>query len=190
MPPPWRNILICLLLALMPTTSNAKSYKNAEAIITLRDDQPCISYPRDKEIRKWHYYFGYLSVSEIGPYARGKWQIGISDPYEKKGLLEPNSVETCIKYGVPNPGMKTKQAAEPLQFNTPYRVRLSVLKPYEEGGNEWWYASDFCLSRNAKGETIILNADWDDKADAPRCLKPGESPKRSIWQKLFRFLSR
>lgn len=183
-----RNNLIFLLFVLIPTTSSAKSDRNAEAIVTLRDDRPCFSYPRKKKTSETRYSFGYLSVSEIGPYARGKWEISISDPYEKKGLLEPDSLGACIKYGITNPGMKAKQAAEPLQFNTPYRVHL-IVDTMPKFVNEWRYGSDFCLSRNAKRETIIVGVDWDDKADAPRCLKPGEPPKRSIWKKLFRFLS-
>jgi len=178
------------LFVIIPVTVSARSDKDAEATVTLRNGQPCFSYPKDKEIRKWHYSFGSLDVSETGPNAgKGCWQVGLSDPYKKKGLLEPNSVETCVKYGVLNPGMEVTQPAKPLQFNTPYRMHISVLKSDQEGGNVRTYASDFCLSRNAKRETIIVGVDWDDKADAPRCLKPGEPPKRSIWKKLFRFLS-
>ncbi|MEA5115917.1 MAG: hypothetical protein VB050_18025 [Geobacteraceae bacterium] len=191
MPRSCCNSMICLLLVLIPATVSAKSDRNAEAIVTLRNGQPCFSYPKDKDIRKWHYSFGSLDVSETGPNAgKGVWQVGLSDPYRKKGLLEPNSVGTCVKYGVLNPGMEVTQPAEPLQFNTPYRVHISVLKSDQEGGNVRLYASDFCLSRNAKGEKIIVGAVWDDKTDAPRCSKPGESPKCSLWQRLIRFLSR
>ncbi|MEA5115915.1 MAG: hypothetical protein VB050_18015 [Geobacteraceae bacterium] len=191
MPRTLRYSLICILIVLIPVSVNARSGRNAEAIVTLHNGQPCFSYPQDKEIRKWHYSFGSLDVSEIGQNSAATgWEISIADPFEKKGLLEPKSTETCVKYGVLNLGMKVTQPAEPLRLNTPYRVRLSVLKPFEEGGNVRRYASDFCLSRNAKGEKIIVGADWDYKADAPRCLKPGESPKRSIWQRLLRYLSR
>ncbi|MEA5115920.1 MAG: hypothetical protein VB050_18040 [Geobacteraceae bacterium] len=190
MPHSCRNSLICLLLVIIPVTVSARSDQDAEAIVTLRNGQPCFSYPQDKEIRKWHYSFGSLDVSEKGPNGgAGGWEIGLSEPYKKKGLLEPNSPETCVKYGVLNPGMEVTQPAEPLQFNKPYRMRIRVTT-MSGGFSVRRYASDFCLSRNTKGETIIVGAVWDDKADAPRCLKPGESPKRSLWQRLKRFLSR
>lgn len=163
-----------------------KPPKSGNVVITMQNGQPCFSYPRDKEIlKKKTYAFGYLDVTKSGSERGEGWEIGLSDPF-RKGLLDPNTPATCIKYGVPNPGMKVTQPAEPLYFDTPYQVRLDVLTSWEkEGQNECNYASNFCLSRNTKGETILVGADWDDKAGAMKCLKPGESPKRNFWQKLF-----
>ncbi|MEA5115916.1 MAG: hypothetical protein VB050_18020 [Geobacteraceae bacterium] len=186
-----RYSLICLLIVLTPSTVTAKRRQNdGEVVITMRNGQPCFSYPMDNEIRKKKYYFYSLAVSNKRPNDSGGWAIQIANS-NKKGLLEPNNPERCIKYGVITPKMEEIFTAVPLLANTPYHVRLSVSGAAEEGALvERVYRSDFCLSRNAKGEKIIVGAVWDDKTDAPRCLKPGESPKRSLWQRLLRFLSR
>lgn len=178
MPYFYRNSLIGLLLALIPATGNAyKPPPSGDMVISMRNGQPCFSYPQDKA-----YSFGSLSISKARPQGGG-WAIQIVSP-DRKGLLEPNRPETCIKYGVLNPGMEVVAPAKPLQFDTPYSVRIST---HTTSGisHEYRYSSDFCLSRNEKGETILVGADWDDKTDAMKCLKPGESPKRSFWQKLF-----
>ncbi len=178
------HCLILVLLASIPVTSYAmKPPKSGNVVISLKNGQPCFSYPQDKEIlKKKTYAFGYLDV--LDDHHRGGWEIGLSDPF-RKGLLDPNTPATCIKYGVPNPGMNATRTAEPLRFDTPYQVRLDVLTSWEkEGQNECNYVSDFCLTHNTKGETILVGAEWDDKAGAMKCLKPGES-KRGFWQKLF-----
>jgi hypothetical protein len=78
---------------------------------------------------------------------------------------------------------------EPLQFDTPYEVFMSVsTSGVSKTGHEYYerrYASKFCLNRDVKGETIITGVRWDDDAYAPQCQKPGESPKYGFWQKLF-----
>lgn len=182
MPHNYQLILI-VFLALIPTTVNAMTPpKSGNVDITMRSGHPCFSYPQDKYVLKLHYSFGSLDVSDVRH--GGGWEIGLSDPYNKKELLEPNSPETCIKYGVLNSGMKETQPAELLRFDAPYKVRMWVISR-SDGFSERWYASDFCLTRGAKGETILVNAVWNDDATAMKCLIPGESPKRSFWQKLF-----
>jgi len=177
--------LILILLVIIPPLGHAmKPPKTGNVVITMQNGQPCFSYPQDKEIRKKKTYaFSYLDVLDYRH--RGGWEVGLKDSF-RKDLLDPNIPATCIKYGIPNPGMKVTRTAEPLLFDIPYQVRMDVLTSWEKEGNfECNYASDFCLTRNAKGESILVGAEWDDKADMMKCLKPGESPKRSFWQKLF-----
>ncbi|MHB8138501.1 MAG: hypothetical protein ACYDGO_08965 [Smithellaceae bacterium] len=182
----FRNSLICLLLVY--TSGNAMSsdrVKDADAVITMRNGNPCFSYPQDEEIRKRQYSFGYLHVSKNGPYGGGGWAVQIASP-NRKGLLDPNSPETCIQYGVLNPGTKHyDESAEPLQLDTPYQVQLDVYSRHDGSTYERKFHSDFCVSRNEKGKNIIVEAEYDGDADAWKCLKPGESPKRSFWEKLF-----
>ncbi len=180
--------LIVLLLVMIPVSANAKQFKiHGDAVITLRNGQPCFSYPKDKEIRKGPYAFSYLAVSKDGPQGGVRWDVDMIN-LERKGLIEPDNPVTCVNYGIPNSGMKARRIAEPLMFNTPYKVLISVAKTdtlkssYIEERN---YRSSFCLKRNAMGETILVGTDWDSNAYEPHCLKPGESPKRSFWQKLF-----
>ncbi|MHB8138503.1 MAG: hypothetical protein ACYDGO_08975 [Smithellaceae bacterium] len=158
--------------------------KDADAIVTMRNGNPCFSYPQDKEIRKRPYSFGYLSVSKNGPYGAGGWEIQIASP-DRKGLLEPNTPKSCIEYGVLNPGTEVIKAAQSLQFDTPYNVYIRVSARDNGVLYMWQFQSDFCISSNEKGVRILVGADWDDKAGGWKCLKPGESPKRGFWERLF-----
>jgi hypothetical protein len=185
MPRFCRNSLIILMLLVIPLPVHAISHiRDADAVITMRNGKPCFSYPQDEEIRKRPYSFSYLDVSKNGPIGGGGWVIQIASP-DGKGLLEPNSPETCVEYGVLNPGMKVWQTAEPLVFDTPYRVLIRVTEPV--GGHHSYvrgYLSNFCLIRNEKGETVLVAASGDGKG-AWRCLKRGEKPGRGFWERLF-----
>ena len=182
MPCFFRNSLMCLVL-LMPAGVGATSrLYDADAVVTLRNGNPCFSYPPNGEK-----LFGYhLTVSNPGPRGAIVWDIRIFD-YEKKQLPEPNSPETCVGYGVVNSEMEVRRVAEPLLPDTPYRVFISVAEA-PAGGQRYRYlrkfASDFCISKNDKGEGSIVAAAGGDKGEW-RCLKPGESPKRGFWQRLF-----
>jgi len=173
-----------MLLLVIPLPVHAISrIRDADAVITMRNGNPCFSYPRDEEIQKRSYSFGYLDVSKNGPIGGGGWVIRTASP-DRKGLLEPDSPKTCIEYGVLNPGMEVWQAAEPLLFDTPYRVLLIV---YSEPGGLYYdrkYLSNFCVTRNEKGETVLVAASGDGKGEW-RCLKPGEKPRRGFWERLF-----
>ena len=186
MPYFFRNSLIGLLLVFISATG-CKCQRDADAVVTMSNGQLCFSYPQDKEIRKRPYLFYDLVVSKVNSQDGEEWYIETIS-LDRKGLREPNSPETCIKYGIINPGIKVRKTAEPLQVDTAYRVSIDVSTASASTPGyvyERRYRSDFCLSRNAKGETILVGADWDDKTGAMICLKPGESPKRSFWQKLF-----
>ncbi len=185
MPSFYRNNLIFLLLVLIPGAVSASDrIKDADAVVTIRNGNPCFSYPQDEEIRKRPYSFSYLSLSKNGPYNGGGWVIQLASP-DRKGLLEPNTSETCIKYGVLHPGTKDIDSAEPLELDVPYKVHIRVIARNDGPTYERKFRSDFCVSRNEKGEKIIVGADWDDKTDGWKCLKPGESPKRGFWERLF-----
>lgn len=177
-----RNSLIACAVVMLPATATARSNKDADAVVTLRNGMPCFSYPKDKEIRTKPYSFGYLSVSRNGSTGETGWEIGIVD-YERKGLVEPNSPETCIEYGILGLGMKLKQAAKPLLPDTPYKVFMDVTEaPGENTIYDRKFAFDFCLTRNEKGETVIVEATGGGRGEW-RCLKLGES--RGFWGWLF-----
>lgn len=181
--------LIGLPLLFIPLVASAKQFKiHGEVVITLRNGSPCFSYPQDSEIRKKPYSFSYLNVSTAGPMCEGGWAADIVN-LRRQGLVEPNKPDTCIQYGVLNPGMKEKRILEPLQLNTPYEVFMSVsTSRVSKAGHDYYerrYASKFCLGRDVKGETVLVGVGWDDNAYAPHCLKPGESTKRSFWRRLF-----
>ena len=128
------------------------------------------------------YSFSYLGVSKNT--SEVVWEIQIIS-YDRKGLLEPNSPESCIEYGILNPGMKEDKAAKQLLSDSPYHVFMSVAEaPGGRNSYDRKYALDFCLSRNEKGEATVVDTEWRDRGGW-YCLKPGESPKRGFWQKLF-----
>lgn len=161
----------------------ADSRKNADAIITIKNSAPCFSYRQDGEVKQNHLSFDYLHVTSKGSSVENGWEIQIANP-DKKGLLDPNTTRTCVMYGVLNPGMETIQSAKPLLFDTPYEVLIRVSTTsslqYEQR-----YNTDFCISKNSKGETILLSAYWDDQNGKMKCLKPGESKSRGFWGWLF-----
>ncbi|MDD2944189.1 MAG: hypothetical protein PHC51_14655 [bacterium] len=180
MPNFFRNYLTCCLIVMLPATVIARSNKDADAVITLRDGNPCFSYPKDEEILKRPYSFSYLGVSKnTGGVI---WEIQITS-YDRKGLVEPNSTKTCIEYGVLTPGTKEDKAAKPLVPDSPYHVFISVAEaPGGRNSYDRKFASDFCITKNKKGEPVLVEADFDK---AWYCLKPGETKKRGFWGWLF-----
>jgi hypothetical protein len=181
-PKGYIKYLLILVLILFPINSAAKRGWDEKAIITLRDNQPCFSYPPNGETRKRPYAFDYLAITKAGPRGgAGGWVIQLAS-YDKKIPVEPNSPKTCIKYGALPPMAAEVNPVSPLEFDTPYRAYLSISTA---SGSEIRYASDFCLIRNSKGEVVLTGVDWEHTKYAPHCLKPGESTKRSFWRRLF-----
>ena len=179
-----RISLIGLLLILFPVTSNATGDRrwDAEGVVTMLNGRPCFSYPLDEVIssdKSYALYSLYVAKSSPSEPPIG-WEIRLKN-YNKKSLVEPNRPERCIKHNVLPPGMKEIEQAKPLLLDTPYYVEISV----DADRNRRVFRSDFCLSRDAKGNTVLVGAEWDDKTNAMKCLNPGESPKRGLWQKLF-----
>ncbi len=171
--------LILILFILIPATGYAmKPSKAGNVVITMRNSTPCFSYPHDESS-----CFSSLYISNSGTEGNGGWAVRIKSA-DRKGLLDPNNPEACVKYGVPNPGMEIVAPAEPLKFDTPYRARIYI-NSTTSVSYESRYVSVFCITRSANGKTILVGAEWDDKTHAMKCLKPGESPKRGFWQHLF-----
>lgn len=155
----------------------ARPYKDANAVVTLRNGNPCFSYPRESEIQKRPYSMSFLDVTTI---LDGKAGWLTTKVYEDKtARVTPNSPEACIEYGVLSPGMRERDVAKPLLFNTPYNVfiQVSAVPGYERK-----FASEFCVSHNKKGEPVLVEADFDK---AWYCLKPGETKKLGFWGWLF-----
>jgi hypothetical protein len=175
----YRNSLIGLLLIFIPATGYAmKPPKSGNLAIIMQNGKPCFYYPPQKS-----YSFSSLYISKSSPESGGGWAIQIK-AVDRKGLLNPNRPETCVKYGVQIPGTEIVEPAKSLQLDTPYSARLYT-NTTSGTSDEMRYPSNFCLTHNAKGETILVNAAWDEKKQSMICLKPGEIPKRSFWQKLF-----
>jgi len=173
MPYLFHKINIFMLLILIPATVNAyQPPPSGKVDITMLNGQPCFYYLQDKSRS-----FVYLAISTAG---EGQWEIQIAN-LDRKRLLDPNSPKACIKYGVLNPGMELIRPPVPLRLDAPYEVFMSVS---DNSSYQWKYSTNFCLTHNTKGETILVGAEWDDKAGAMKCLKPGES-KRGFWQRLF-----
>lgn len=182
----YRNSIICnfLILIMISNVIASDRNKDADAVISMRNGNPCFSYPQDEEIKKRAYSFTYLGVSNNNPFGGVQWAIQIAS-LDRNGLLEPNHTGTCIEYGVTRPGIEDMESAQPLLFNVPYQVHINVHARNNGPTYERKYESNFCLARNEKGENFLVGAEYDGNADAWKCLKPGESPKRSFWQKLF-----
>jgi hypothetical protein len=178
MPKIYHSLILILFISISTTSYAMKPPKAGNVVITMHNNTPCFSYPQDKSSS-----FSSLYISKSGTEGSGGWAIQIKRA-DRKGLFDPNKPEACVKYGVPSPGTEIVAPAEPLQLDTPYRVRLYT-NTTTGVSYENWYATDFCITRNAEGETILVGADWNDKAGAMKCLKPGETPKRGFWQKLF-----
>lgn len=178
-----RDSIVCLLLILVPTSVNAVSrIKDADAVITMRNGQPCFSYPQDEEIRKRPYSFAHLGVSKNTGGVR--WEIGIAS-IDRKGLIEPNTPEACIEYDMLRSGTKVIKPAEPLENNIPYHVIIRVTEPPNAKlSYKRLYYTDFCIVYNENNEPVVVGASGGGKGQW-RCLKPGETPKRGFWDSLF-----
>ncbi len=185
MPYHLRNGLIFILIIFSSINVYAiSSIKDADAVITIRDGKPCFSYPQDKEILARPYSFGYLSVSNISSVGGNGWEMEIISA-AKQGLLEPNNPTTCIKYSVHHPGTRNIKPPAQLLMHTPYQVLIVVYSPPLGPVYERKFLSRFCLAHDEKGNTVIVHAQRDSYTKEMKCLKPGESPKRSFWQKMF-----
>jgi hypothetical protein len=180
--PHFCQISLCWLLLLIPVSVSAISRQyDADAVVTMRNGNPCFSYPPNVEK-----LFGYhLIVSKIGQHNAVEWDIQKFN-YDKTNMPEPNSPEHCIEYGVVNYELEVKRAAEPLLPDTPYRVFISVAEAPTDQRYRYLrkFAADFCISSNEQGEPVIVGASVDGTGEW-RCLNTGESPKRGFWQKLF-----
>lgn len=175
---------LVLLFLLLPATAIARSNKDADAVVTIRNGRPCFSYPQDSVIRKRQHSFGYLSISRNGPLGGEGWEIGV-ESFDRKGLVEPDSPERCIEYGVMRPGLKVKQPADPLLYDTPYKVFIDVTQaPGETLIYDRKFALDFCVTRNGKGEVLAVEASVHGSGRWT-CLKLGETKRRGIWEWLF-----
>lgn len=176
------QISLCWLLLLIPVSVSAMSRQyDAEAVVTMRNGNPCFSYPPNDEK-----LFGYhLSVSKTGQHSAVEWDIQKFN-YDKINMPEPNSPEHCIEYGVVTNKVEVKRAAEPLLPDTPYRVFISVAEAPTDQRYRYLrkFAADFCIRSNEQGEPIIVGALVDDAGEW-QCLKPGETPKRGFWEKIF-----
>lgn len=179
MPHFYRNSLICCLFMLLPGTVLARAYKDADAVVTMKNGQPCFSYPRISEIQNRPYSLSFLDVTSVD---RGKagWLTTVIFG-DRKVNVTPDIPENCIEYGTLKPGMKEEHAATTLSFDTPYRVFMQVAAAE---GYEQKFASEFCITKNEKDEPILVEAEGNGKG-AWGCLKPGESKKRGLWEKLF-----
>lgn len=172
-----RNSLISFLLILLPAIAFTRSYKDADAVVTMRNGNPCFSYPQDSEIQKRPYSISFLDVTTI---LDGKAGWLTTKVYEDKtARVIADSRESCIEYGVLSSGMREREVAKPLLLDTPYNVfiQVSAVPGYERK-----FASGFCVSRNDKGEPVLVEADFNK---AWYCLKPGETRKRGFWESLF-----
>lgn len=181
------GFILLILFVLFPVNVRAGCRMwDAEAVVTVHDGLPCFSYPQDEVIRTRPFSFANLGISKTGPIGGAMWAAQISDS-RRKGLLEPNSPKYCIKYGGPHPGIKDwNDPAKPLLMDTPYEIFMRVSTP-EGPLYERKFHSFFCLTRDEKGNKIIVGAyiEDDPKYTVWKCLKPGEKPKRSFWQRLF-----
>jgi len=181
-------LICCVLVAsLSPSNTCASRLYDAEAVVTVRDGLPCFSYPQDEVIRMRPFTFAYMDVSKTGPIGGAMWVAQITNPY-RKGLIEPNSPETCIRYGGPHPGIEDYyEPAKPLLMDTPYDIFIRVGTLPGGALYERKFHSNFCISRDEKGNKIIVGAyiEDDPKYTIWKCLKPGEKPPKSLWKRLF-----
>lgn len=149
------------------------SIKDGDVVITLRNGNPCFSYPLDEATKKRNYSFELLGVSlndrEASLPGVKAWELGFSKA-DEKNLANPNSPETCIEYGVDYPGTKQKAPAALIRFDVPYRVFLHVST--DTGAfYERKYLSEFCISHNATGDRIILEAKYNNATNKYECIK-------------------
>lgn len=177
-----RDSMIILIITLFSSSATAMSrLYDAEAVVTIRNGNPCFSYPQDEEIVKRPYSFGHLSVSKN----RGgvMWDVGIAIS-DRKELPEPNSSDSCIEYNHIYPGVEVLKTAEPLQIGTPYNVFIHVSARGNGKFYERKYLSNFCIVQNDNGKQVLIGASGGGKGEW-HCLNPGELQKRGFWEKMF-----
>jgi hypothetical protein len=169
---------------------NQPYYSDGEAVVTIKNNLPCFSYPRDKEVvskEKKGIPYGLHSIGLIANARRpqdfkGRWELQHDDGLRHQ-LDRP---EACIEYGSLPSHMNALVPTELLQLNVPYEISMSL---YTSKGHNRIYSSFFCLVRNEDNELVITGAVYDKDARVlySRCLKPGEKPpkKSTFLQRLF-----
>jgi hypothetical protein len=180
----YRNSFILLLLCAFPLSVYGMStIKHGDVTITIRNGKPCFSFPLDKETKKREYFFDTLRVSLQKPSIE-TWAVYIPDT-DWKWSANPDRPAKCIEYDSILPELIIDAPAHPLTYDTPYRVFMVVsTRPWVNHVRR--YLSEFCLTRNDTGETVIVEATWEKQTEEYRCLKPGESSKhRGFWDRLF-----
>ena len=172
------SVVLCIVIV-FSGNAIARSYKDADAVVTLQNGNPCFYYPQDHEIQQRPYSMSFLDVTTI---LDGKAGWLTTKVYEDKtARVIADSRESCIEYGVLSPGMREREVAKPLLLNTPYSVFIQVSAV---PGFERKFATEFCIIRNEKGDSVIVEATGGGRGEW-RCLKPGESANRGFWGWLF-----
>lgn len=176
------NSMILMLISFQVPSIAMTRLIDADGIVTIKNGNPCFSHPQDREVQKNRYSLSYFVVME--PAGGAAWEIDRFF-YDENTLPEPNSAETCIEYGVLGRGMRVRQDAIPLQFDVPYQALMRLREAPDVGVfHKRNYMSEFCLTKNEKGEPIIVEATGGGRGEW-RCLKPGESANRGFWGWLF-----
>lgn len=176
------NSLILMLISFPVHSIAMTRLIDADGVVTIKNGNPCFSHPQDKEVIRNRYSLRSLDV--VNATGGVVWEIDRFF-YDENTLPEPNSVETCIEYGVLGRGMRVRQDAIPLQFEAPYRALMRLREAPDVGVyHKRSYMSAFCLTKNEQGEPIIVEATGGGRGEW-RCLKPGESANGGFWGWLF-----
>jgi hypothetical protein len=158
-------------------------------VVTIKNNNPCFSYPRDKEViskekKDIPYGIRYISLIAQRPWGfKGRWEL------QQNGspLHQPDKPEMCIEYGSVPPRMRTLSPTEQLQLNVPYEILIGLYTSYKDNYYNRKYSSSFCLVRDEDNELVITGVVYDKEMHVSRCLKPGEKPppKSTFLQRLF-----
>jgi hypothetical protein len=179
------SVLLVFLISFLfyPGICNAIQIISGRVVIKMFGGVPCFSYPSDEFTHNEGFSFSNLGISNRNR-NNVLWEIQIKSA-DRENLVDPDSPQTCLKYGTLSPGMKEDTPAKTLDYNTVYDVRMRVSS--HKGGmySQRNYRAFFCLTTSDQGEPIVVRAAYDEKMLEFRCLKPGESPKRSFLDWLF-----
>lgn len=163
---------------LIAATNNAfasDSIADGEVVVTLRNSQPCFSYPLDEATKKNKFFLHKIEVSfnkGLAAYPSTKsWELKINQA-NRPLFTNPNTPEQCIEYGTATP-TQTPSPVIPIEINIPHRVFLTIYSPEiaSSSASIRSYYNDFCLSLGTSNNKILIRPVFNPSTGVFKCGK-------------------
>jgi len=163
------------LLVVKSDVFASDSIADGKAVVTLRNNQPCFSFPLDETTKKIKFLLYkievYFNKGQAAYPSTKTWVLKINEE-NKKFFNNPNTPEQCIEYGVSTPN-NNSTVAIPVEINVPYQVFLTIYSPEiaSSSASIRSYYSDFCLILGATHNKIVVNPKFNSSTGVFQCEK-------------------
>jgi len=166
-------VLLILTAVFVREAIASDSLSDGEAVVTLKHDQPCFSFPVDDATRGNHFFLYEISVSFNKGLAAhpstASWKLRV-DQGNRQHFGKAGNPEQCIEYGTAILA-KSQPTAVPLEANIPYQVLLTIYSTENSSssGSIRTYHSIFCLGLDSNKRKMIVKTHFNLTAGKYAC---------------------